>query len=83
MRPYNTCKGSELGHMLLLDINRKAYMWSPMTLSHLTLGDVESSHSRSLRFQSLISRKGAELVPMLLLNSNMKAYKESPMTLSH
>ncbi len=26
------CKGTELGHMLLLNINRKAYMGSPMTL---------------------------------------------------
>ncbi len=30
-------KGTELGHMLLLNINRKPYMGSPMTLSHLTL----------------------------------------------
>ncbi len=43
-------KGAELGHMLLLNINRKGYMGSPMTLSHLTLSDLEKSNSRSLRF---------------------------------
>ncbi len=59
-------KGPELGHMLLLNINRKPYMGSPVTLSHLTLGDLERSNSRSLRFRSLISCKGAELSHMLL-----------------
>ncbi len=54
-------KGAELGHMLLLNINRKAYVGSPMTLSHLTLSDLERSKSRSLKFRKLISRKGAEL----------------------
>ncbi len=38
-------KEAELDHMLLLNINRKAYMGSPMTLSHLTLTDVERSKS--------------------------------------
>ena len=28
----------QLGHMLLLNINRKTYMGSPMTLSHLDFG---------------------------------------------
>ena len=27
-------EGAELGHMLLLNINRKLYMGSPVTLSH-------------------------------------------------
>ncbi len=36
-------KGAELGHMLSLNINRKAYKESPMTSSHLTLSDVEST----------------------------------------
>ncbi len=30
-------KGAELGHMLLLNINRKAYMGSPLVRLHLTL----------------------------------------------
>ncbi len=34
-------------------------MESPMTLSHMTLSDLERSNSRSLRFRSLISCKGA------------------------
>ena len=49
-------------------------MGSLMTLSHLTLGDFESSISKSLRFQKLISRKGAELSHMLQLNINRKPY---------
>ncbi len=70
--------------MLLLNINRKAYIGSQMTLSHLTLSDLERSNPRSLiyTFQSLISCKGTELGHMLLLNINRKAYKESPMTSS-
>ena len=59
---------------VLLNANRKAYMGSPMTLSHLTLSDPESSISRSLRFQKLISRKGAVLGHILQLNINRKPY---------
>ena len=65
--------------MLLLNINRTAYMGSPMTLSHLTLSDLERSNSRSLRFRSLVSCKGAELGHMLPLNINGKAYMGSPL----
>ena len=36
-RSLISCKGAELDHMLLLNINRKRDMGSPMTLSHLTL----------------------------------------------
>ncbi len=57
-------------------------MGSPMTLSHLTLSDLERSKSRSLKFRKLIFRKGAELGHMLLLNINRKAYMGSPVTLS-
>ncbi len=32
---------TELDHMLLLNINRKAYMGNPMTPSHFTLSDLE------------------------------------------
>ncbi len=52
-------KGAELGHMLLLNIKRKAYMGSPVTLLHLTLNDLE--RSKSLKFRKLPSRKGAKL----------------------
>ncbi len=41
---------SELGHMLLLNINRKSDMRNPMAPSHLTLGDFERSKSRSLAY---------------------------------
>ncbi len=47
---FISCKGAELGHMLLLNINRKAYKESPMPSSHLTLSDLERSNSRSLTF---------------------------------
>ncbi len=73
-RSLLSCKGADLGHMLLLNINRKAYMWSPITLSHLTLSDLERPNSRSLRFRSLISRKGVELGHTLLLKINRKLY---------
>ncbi len=54
-RSLISCKGAELGHILLLNINRETYMGSPMTLSHLTLSYLEMSNSRSLRFGRLIS----------------------------
>ncbi len=53
-------------------------MASRMTSSLLTLSDPERSKSRSLGFQSLISRKGAELGLMLLLTINRKPYMASP-----
>ncbi len=37
-----------------------AYMESPMTSSHKTLGDLQRSKSGSLRFRSLLSCKGAQ-----------------------
>ena len=51
-----------------------------MAPSDLTLSDLERSNSRSVRFQSVISRKGAKLGPMLLLIINTKPYVASPMT---
>ncbi len=41
-------KGAELGHILILNTNRKIY--SAITLSHLILSDIERSKSRSLKF---------------------------------
>ncbi len=55
-------KGADLGHMLPVNINKKAYLRSTMTISHLNLSDFERSISRSLRFQRLVSRKGAGVV---------------------
>ncbi len=63
--------------MLLLNINWKPYMGSPMAPSHL-----ERSKSRSPRFRSLLSRKGAELGHKLL-TINRKPYMGSSMTPSH
>ena len=65
--------------MLLLNIDRKPYMGSPVAPSHFTLRDLERSMSRSLGFQSLISCKGAELGHILPSTTNRKAY----MTSSH
>ncbi len=53
-----------------------------MTSSLLTLSDLERSESRSLGFQSLISRKGVELGPMILLTINRKPYMASLITSS-
>ncbi len=75
--------------MLPLNIDRKPYtcMGSPMTVSNLTLSDLERSKSRSmsksLTFPSLIFRKGAQLGPMLLLIINRKPCMGSTMTASH
>ncbi len=46
-------KGAELGPVLLLDTNRKSYMQSPTAQSHLTLGDLVRSKSRSVRLEGL------------------------------
>ena len=78
-----SCKGPELVHMLLLNINRKPYMGSPMTLSDLTLSDLERSKSRSLRFGSLIFCKGAGLGYKFILNVNRKIYMGSPLVTLH
>ncbi len=43
---FQTLKGAELDHFLLLDINRKAYMGSPVTLSRwVTLKGQIQGHS--------------------------------------
>ncbi len=39
-------KAAELCHMLLLNANRKSYMGSPISVSHLTLSDLERSKLR-------------------------------------
>ncbi len=49
-------------------LNRKPYMDSPMTSSHLTLNDLEMSKSRSLTLRNLISCNGTELGHMLPLH---------------
>ncbi len=38
-----SCKATELGPMLLLNINRKSYLGSLVALSHLTFSDLERS----------------------------------------
>ncbi len=39
-------KSAELGHMLLLNANRKSYTGSPIPPSYLTVSDLESSKLR-------------------------------------
>ncbi len=69
--------------MLLLHLNRKPYIGSLMTLSHLTLSDLARLKARPLMFR-LISHKDAELGHMLLLlNINKKPYMGNPMAISH
>ncbi len=67
-------KGTELGHMLLLDINRKSYVGSLNVLFDMTKSDLERLGSMLPVFQSLMSRKAIELRHMLLLvfNTNKK-----------
>ncbi len=57
-------------------------MVSSMTISHLTLSDLERSMSKSVRFRSIIPRKGAGLDNILPLNTNRKAYMWSPIVRS-
>ncbi len=52
-------KGGLVRATLVLNINRKPYMESLMGRSHSILTDLQRSKSRSLKFQSLISRIGA------------------------
>ncbi len=58
--------------MLPLNINRKPYLGSPMTPSHLTFSDPERSNPRSCRFRILRSHKGSELGPKLPLDINRR-----------
>ena len=78
-RSLTSHKRAQRGRMLLLNIDGKPYMESPVPPSYLTL----SWTSRSLRFQSLISWKWAELRHMLLLNINRKLYIGNPMVPWH
>ncbi len=65
-----SCKGAKLGHILLININRKAYTGNPLVRLHLALSELERSVSRSLRFWRHMSHKEAELGLMLLLDTN-------------
>ncbi len=56
-------------------------MGRPVTLSYVTLPDLERSKSRSLQFRSIISRKGA-VRAYITININMinrKSYMGSPL----
>ena len=49
LRLFISREGAELGHMLLLNINRKPYMGNPIVRSHVTVCDLERSKLRPLR----------------------------------
>ncbi len=69
--------------MLMFNVNRKSYMWSPMATSHLTLTDLERSVYAALIFKGYIFHKGAYLGRMLLLNMNRKSQIGSQMAPLH
>ena len=46
-------KGAELGHILLININRNPCMGSLKTLSHLTLSDLEFQRQDHSDFEAL------------------------------
>ena len=52
-----SCKGAELGHMLLLKLNRKAYMGSSLMQLHLTLVTVKGLFQGHSDFESLYLNK--------------------------
>ena len=62
-----SCEGAELHHKLLLNINEKAYMESPMT-SHMTFSDLEGQIQGHSDFETLYLVK--ELGHMLLSNKS-------------
>ena len=79
------CKGAELVHMLLLNINRKPHLWGVQWHYQIwpwtTLkGQIKS---RSQRFGSLISCKGAGLGHKFILNIYRKIYMGSPLVTLH
>ncbi len=65
--------------MLLLHINRRAYMWSSLVRLKFDLNDLERSMSRSIIFRTF--NKGADFGHMLQLDTTRKPYMGSPMTL--
>ncbi len=81
-RSLISCTGAELGHMLLLNIKRKAYIGSPLVQLHFHFTDLQTFMSNSLRLWALISHKGAELGHMLLLNINKRPYMGTTKTLA-
>ncbi len=68
-------KGAYLGPMLVLIINKKPYMESPMVPSHLILKGQSQGHSD---FEALYIVN--ELGPILVLTINRKSNIGSPMT---
>ncbi len=62
--------------MLVLNIDRKPYIRSPIALSHLTLNDLERSKLGSLRCEALYLII-EQLDPMWLLYINREPYVES------
>ncbi len=52
-RSLISCKGAELGHMLPLNINTKAYMGSPLMQLHLTLVTLKDLCQGHSDFESL------------------------------
>ena len=77
---HMSLKRLEIDMWLLLLINWKSYMESQTAPLDLTLSDLERSKSRSLRFQSYISKRSQVRPYMLLLTINKKPYMVSSMT---
>ena len=71
---FVSCKGAELGHMLLLNINSKAYK-GESTGMHLTSVTLKGQCQGHSNFETLY------LVKEPVLNINRKPYMGSPMTL--
>ncbi len=78
-------KGAELGHMLLLNINRKAYMGSPFGAITFDLSDLQRSMLRPpMIFESFYIRQRSWVRPhvSIISNVNRKAYEESNNTVT-
>ncbi len=68
---------TKLGPMLLLTIDRKPYMGSPMTPSIMIFNDLKGQSQGHLEFKALYLIK-EQLGPMSLLTINRKPYVASP-----
>ena len=82
-RSLISCKGAEVGHVLLLKYKQESIYGESIDAITLDLSDLETLMPRLLAFQRLISRKGTDLGHVLLLNINRKPYMGSPTTRSH
>ncbi len=78
-----TAKRWGINLCLLLYINRKSYIRSPMILTHVTLSNTEGQIQGHLGFEAVIFHIGPQLGHKLLLNTHRKPYMGSSVAPSY